>query len=80
MVAAKRLKNHKDICDAISLIFIVHYLRLTWSAGNANFLDELFVCFVNTNNRVQRVIWSLVDVKDIFHPGYIFCTTEINFE
>ena len=68
----KGLKNHKDIRDAVALVFVIYFFRLTGGTGNPGFLDQLLIRFVNANHRIQRVIRALIDIKDIFHFGYKF--------
>ena len=72
--ACKRFKNHEDICDTVSLIFGINFFGLAWSTWNTSFLNELLICFVNADHRIQRIIWALIDIKHVFHFGYKFST------
>jgi len=69
--SGKRFENHKDVSYSVSLIFIINYFRLTRSTGDTSLFNKLLICFVYTNNRNLRVIWTLIYVKYILHFSHI---------
>ena len=65
--ACQRFGAHKHIRHPIVDIYQIHFFRLTWYAGYAYFLYELFVRFIYTNNTAERNKWALVNLQHILH-------------
>lgn len=59
--------NHKDICNTIADIHGIHLFRSPRFTGQTDFLYHLLIRFVYADNRVERIIWSLVNFQYILH-------------
>lgn len=70
--ACQRLGNHEDICNAITDIYGIHFLRLSRSTGDTDFLYKLLVRFIYAYNRTEGIIGALVYLQHILHLRYEF--------
>ncbi|MNT31835.1 hypothetical protein D3C72_1676880 [compost metagenome] len=73
-LARKWFKDHKDFVNTVTLVFRVYFFRLTRRTGNSGFFDQLLIGFIDANNRMHRIIGTLIDIQYILHFGYKFCT------
>src|ERR1019366_5983221 len=71
--ARERLDEREDVGCSIPLVLVIDPARTSRPSRNrlTGFLDELHRHFVHTHNGRGRIIRSLIDVKDIFHPSHI---------
>ena len=65
--ACQRLGNYKDICNTITDIHGIHLFRSPGFTGQTDFLYHLLIRFVYADNRVERIISSLVNFQYILH-------------
>ncbi len=56
--AGQRFDFHENFGDAVSDVFVIHPLRLSWLAGNwrMDFADQLLAGFVHAHHRVIGII------------------------
>lgn len=67
--ASQRLDKKKNIRYAASNIFVVVAQRAPWLARDwsSDFAHQLLARFIHAHLRIQRVIWKLIDTKNILH-------------
>lgn len=72
--ASKRLDKRKDAAGAVPHIFGIHFLNVAWThrQGVSGIVQQLVWFFVHAHDRMLRVIWELVDIKNILHACYEF--------
>ena len=70
--ACQRLGDHEDICDTITDIYGIHFLRLPWFTWNTDFFYKLLIGFIYAYNRIERIIRTLVNFQYILHFGHEF--------
>ena len=70
--ACQRFGNHEDICNAITDIHGICFLRLSRFAGDTGFLYKLLVRFIYAYNRTEWIIGALVYLQHILHLCYEF--------
>ena len=70
--ACQRSGNHEDICNSITYIHGIYFLRLSRFAGDTGFLYKLPVRFIYAYNRTEGIIGALVYLQHILHPRYEF--------
>ena len=70
--AAKWFNKSKYATGAIPLIFGIRFLVVTRTNRQwlPYIIQKLVWLFIHTDNRVHRVIWEFINIKDIFHAGY----------
>ena len=71
-LSGQRFTDHKHIDDAIADIYTIYLFGLSGFTGHTSFLNELFVRFVYADNRIERVIRTLIYFQHILHLRYIF--------
>ena len=70
--ACQRFGNHEDICNSITHIHGIYFLRLPRFAGDTGLLYKLLVCFIYAYNRTEWIIGVLVYLQHILHLRYEF--------
>ncbi len=70
--ACQRLGNHEDICNAITDIYGIHFLRLSRFTGDTDFLYKLLVRFIYTDDRTKGIVRALVYLQHVLHLRHEF--------
>lgn len=70
--ACQRPGNHEDICNAITDIYGIHFLRLSRFTGDTDLLYKLLVRFIYAYNRTEGITGALVYLQHILHLRHEF--------
>jgi hypothetical protein len=70
--AGERLRKQKQMGHTVPLVLILLAPWLTRFGGQRNscFADELFTGFIQTEDRVSRSGWALLDRQHVFPRGH----------
>ena len=72
--APQRLYKHKYTAVAVSDIFGIGFLCVTWAhgQGGSGFPKQLVRFFIHAHYRNSRFIRHLIDIQNVLHAGYKF--------
>ena len=70
--SGKWFNFHKYFSYAISDVLVVNALHFPGFSRYrfSDFSDQLFGRFIHANHRIIRVIWEMLNIKNIFHRRY----------
>jgi hypothetical protein len=70
--SGQRLEEHKEIAGAVSAVFVVKALRLSWfhRKGTACLSDELNRLLIEANHWAPGIIGFSIQFQNVFHAPY----------
>src|SRR5580692_7916353 len=70
--AFQRGEDHEQVGRPVTLILVVAACGLPWLGcdRHARFADQLLRGLIEANHGILRVVWPLVNLQHILHPGH----------